>query len=82
MPLDIKTLEDAIFKALDDSSNINVKTDSSSDNLKKSKNAREETAKELAKAINLFVKSGTVNTTVTTTGSAAAQTGTGVGSIS
>lgn len=39
-------------------------------------------AAKLASAIEVFVKSGTVNTTVTTTGSAAAQTGTGVGSIS
>lgn len=39
-------------------------------------------AAKLASAIEIFVKSGTVNTTVTTTGSAAAQTGTGVGSIS
>jgi len=82
MALDIKTLEEAIFKALNDSSNIKVNIDSSTDNLDKSNSAREETAKELAKAINIFVKSGTVNTTVTTTGSASAQTGTGVGSIS
>ncbi|OCB72091.1 hypothetical protein B0A79_12740 [Flavobacterium piscis] len=39
-------------------------------------------AAKLASAIEVFVKSGTVNTTVTTTGSASAQTGTGVGSIS
>jgi hypothetical protein len=37
---------------------------------------------KLATAIEAFVKSGTVNTTVTTTGSASAQSGTGTGSIS
>jgi len=35
----------------------------------------------LTNHIDTFVKSGTVNTTVATTGTAAAQTGTGVGSI-
>ena len=39
-------------------------------------------AAELASAIEAFVKSGTVTTQVTTTGSASAQTGTGTGSIS
>lgn len=39
-------------------------------------------ASKLASAIDLFVKSGTVNSTVTTTGNAAAQAGTGIGTIS
>jgi septal ring factor EnvC (AmiA/AmiB activator) len=82
MALDITSLEKAIFKALDESSNIKVDTDSITDNLNKSKNAREQTAQELAKAINIFVRSGTVTTTVTTAGSASAQTGTGTGKIS
>lgn len=39
-------------------------------------------AAKLAAAIDIFVKSGTITTTVATTGSAAAQTGTGTGTIS
>jgi hypothetical protein len=39
-------------------------------------------AEKLAAAIDTFVKSGMVTTTVTTTGSASAQTGTGTGYIS
>lgn len=39
-------------------------------------------AAKLATAIDTFVKSGTVTTTVATTGSASAQTGTGTGYIS
>jgi hypothetical protein len=38
-------------------------------------------ANRLAVAIDTFVKSGTVTTTVTTTGSALSQTGTGTGYI-
>lgn len=44
--------------------------------------ARTTIAQKLANAIDTFVKSGTVNVTVATTGSAAAQTGTGVGTVS
>lgn len=39
-------------------------------------------AAQLAAAIEVFVKSGTVTTTVTTTGSATTQSGIGTGSIS
>ena len=39
-------------------------------------------ASAVADAMDTFVKSGTVNVTVSTTGTAAAQTGTGTGSIS
>lgn len=38
-------------------------------------------ASQLATAIDDYIKSGTVMTTVTTAGSATAQTGTGVGNI-
>ena len=81
MALDITSLEKSILKALEKSSNIKVDTESVTDNLVQSKKAREKTAQELAKAINIFIKSGTVTTTVTTAGSASAQTGTGTGSI-
>ncbi|UPZ17776.1 hypothetical protein [Flavobacterium humidisoli] len=39
-------------------------------------------ASKLAEAIDIFVRSGLVTTTVATTGSASAQTGTGTGYIS
>lgn len=44
--------------------------------------AKSEFATRLSDAIDLFVKSGTVNVTVSTTGTASAQTGTGTGSVS
>ena len=82
MALATTQLKDAILKALEESSQQTIDTDSIIDNYTQSKNAREETAKKLAFAIETFVKSGTVNTTVATTGSATAQTGTGTGAIS
>lgn len=44
--------------------------------------ARENFASALSDAIDTFVKSGTVNVTVSTTGTASAQTGTGTGNVS
>lgn len=44
--------------------------------------AQEAYANTLADGILAFVQSGVVNTNVSTTGSASAQTGTGVGSVS
>ncbi|MDL2142859.1 hypothetical protein QQY79_10045 [Flavobacterium tructae] len=52
----------------------NKKTDNSSTSI-------DNIANRLAVAIDTFVKSGTVTTTVTTTGSALSQTGTGTGYI-
>ena len=52
------------------------------DMLAKEENSIEEFATRLSDAIDVFVKSGTVNVTVATTGSATAQTGTGTGTIS
>ena len=43
--------------------------------------AKEVYAEKLMQAVKKYIMSGTVNTTVNTTGSASAQTGTGVGSI-
>lgn len=43
--------------------------------------AREQFATVLSNAVDAFVKSGQVNVTVKTTGTASAQTGTGTGSI-
>lgn len=43
--------------------------------------SREDFAERLSTAIDTFVKTGTVNVTVATTGTAAAQTGTGTGGI-
>lgn len=82
MALATPILQQKILEALEASSKITIDTDSSSDNSNKSDKARKDTAEALAKAIEAFVKSGTVTTTVTTTGSASAQTGTGTGSIS
>lgn len=50
--------------------------------LTKEDNAIDEFATKLSDAIDVYVKSGTVNVTVNTTGSAASQTGTGTGTIS
>lgn len=44
--------------------------------------SRQEMAKGLADAIDLYVKTGTVNTAVTGTATGAAVTGTGTGAIS
>ena len=82
MALATPVLQQKILEALEASSKITIDTDSSSDNSNKSDKARKDTAEALAKAIEAFVKSGTVTTTVTTTGSASAQTGTGTGNIS
>lgn len=43
--------------------------------------AREEFATRLSNVIDIFVKTGTVNTQVQTTGTQSSQTGTGIGSI-
>jgi len=43
--------------------------------------ARTQYANELANLIDAFVKSGTVNVTVNTTGTASTHTGTGVGAV-
>lgn len=52
------------------------------DMLAKEENSIEEFATRLSDAVDVFVKTGTVNVTVATTGSATAQTGTGTGTIS
>lgn len=44
--------------------------------------AREDFSEMLSEAIDIFVKSGDVNVTVSTTGTASAQTGTGTGKVS
>lgn len=44
--------------------------------------AKSEFAERLSDAIDIFVKSGEVNVTVSTTGTASAQTGTGTGNVS
>lgn len=44
--------------------------------------AREDFATAISNAIDTFVKSGTVDVTVSTTGTSSAQTGTGTGSVS
>ena len=82
MGLNKGTLEEAIFKALEESLKISVDINSETDNANQSKKAREQTAKDLALAIDTYVRAGIVTTTVATTGSAAAQTGTGTGYIS
>lgn len=47
----------------------------------KPEESRKRIAKEMAEAVYKFVKSGEVNVTVTTSGTASAQTGTGKGII-
>ena len=44
--------------------------------------SKERYAEKLMLAVKNYIRSGTVNTVVNTTGSASAQTGTGVGTIS
>ncbi len=44
--------------------------------------AKEQYAEKLMQAVKEYITSGTVSTTVNTTGTAAAQTGTGTGTIS
>lgn len=52
------------------------------DMLTKESNSIEDFATRLADAIDIYVKTGSVNVTVATTGSATAQAGTGTGTIS
>lgn len=52
------------------------------DMLTKETNSIEEFATRLSDAIDVYVKSGTVNVDVTTSGTATAQKGTGTGTIS
>ena len=66
------TLESAIFAAFKSQT---TKTENPED-------ALNDLADKLATAIDAFIKSGTVNVTVATTGTAAAQAGTGTGNIS
>lgn len=47
----------------------------------KPEESRQRIAKEMAEAVYKFVKSGEVNVTVTTSGTASSQTGTGTGII-
>jgi hypothetical protein len=72
MPLNKSVLEQAIKSLLIEEKGKTDDGSSSIDNI----------AAKLATAIDTFVKSGLVTTTVTTTGSASAQTGTGTGGIS
>lgn len=78
MPLDKVSLQNSIIKVLraqhqegDAEYDPNGQVEESITNL----------AKGLADAIDMFVKSGTVNTTVITSGSPGSHTGTGTGSI-
>ena len=70
MPLVKATLKSAIVAAFDERGE---EMDSQA--------AIDRIADKLATAIDDYIKSGTVMTTVTTAGSATAQTGTGVGNI-
>jgi galactitol-specific phosphotransferase system IIB component len=72
MPLNKSALELAIKDLL---TKEKAKTDDSSTSI-------DNIASKLAEAIDIFVRSGFVTTTVATTGSASAQTGTGTGYIS
>lgn len=69
MALDKPTLEQTI---------LGILTDMES----RDSDAKQEFAQRLADAIDVFIRSGTVNVTVSTTGTASAQTGTGTGSVS
>ncbi|WP_281233511.1 hypothetical protein [Flavobacterium gelatinilyticum] len=60
--------------------NNNLK-DLLTDMLTKEENSIEEFASRMSDAVEKFVKSGTVNVTVQTTGTASSQSGTGTGSI-
>lgn len=72
MPLNKSALELAIKDLL---TKEKAKTDDGSTSI-------DNIASKLAEAIDIFVRSGLVTTTVATTGSASAQTGTGTGYIS
>ncbi|WP_299212722.1 hypothetical protein [uncultured Dokdonia sp.] len=74
MPLVKITLQNAIKSALEQQ---RAKASDDPD----STNSINELADALATAIDTYIKSGTVMTTVVTAGSATAQTGTGVGNI-
>ena len=71
MPLVKATLENAIKALLTEEKSKTGDGSDSIDNL----------ASKLATAIDAYIKTGTVMTTVVTAGSATAQTGTGVGNI-
>lgn len=71
MPLVKSVLENAIKALLTEEKAKEDDGSSSIDNI----------ASKLATAIDAYIKSGTVMTTVVTAGSATAQTGTGTGSI-
>ncbi|MFT5890157.1 MAG: hypothetical protein ACI9Y7_000246 [Dokdonia sp.] len=71
MPLVKATLENAIKALLEEEKAKEDDGGSSINNI----------ANKLATAIDTYIKSGTVMTTVVTAGSATAQTGTGVGNI-
>ena len=81
MPLNKSGLELAIKSALDKNNKSN-KDDANEQQQNEINEAIESLAKDLAKAIDTFVKSGTVNTNVITAGSPTNHTGTGTGSIS
>lgn len=72
MALDKTTLKESILDLLDELSEREDKPE----------DAREDFATGLSDAIETFVKSGTVNVTVHTTGTASAQSGTGTGGVS
>lgn len=74
MPLVKTVLKSAIQGALEQQRAKETNDDNSA-------NSINELATALSDAIDAYIKSGTVMTTVATTGSAAAQTGTGVGNI-
>lgn len=85
MPLQTAVLKATIENALNEQSKQpsrgNPKTElekAADDQILKSNS---ELAEALSKAIEAFVKSGTVNTTVVTSGSPSSHTGTGVGNI-
>ncbi len=72
MALNKEALAKDIQKAFDDESDADVNP----------AEARTRIARQIADAIDKYIKAGTVSVTVSTTGPAAAQTGNGTGSIS
>ncbi len=85
MPLQTLVLKTAIESALNAQSKQsygeNPTTEIELDVDKKIKDGNKKLAEALSKALEAFVKTGTVNTTVVTSGSPSSHTGTGVGTI-
>jgi hypothetical protein len=79
MALDVATLETTLETVIKDAFKFNDIPDGDEKNA--AKQQYQELAAGLASAIDTFVRSGTVSTTVTTSGTASAQSGTGTGSV-